>query len=176
MTGFTDDPLDDLARHLRTGAGSELRAEAEIAELETHQGRLRRRSQADVARQAAARGDQATLLLSDRTISGAVTHVGRDYVTIETETEIVDARLAAAIVRITPRRQGGLVTGKGSATWKARLAEFESTGEPLTAMTAGGRWQGMITVAATDHVIFVDEGSEMMIPYDLIDFIVRPRH
>ena len=50
---WDDDPIESLARELRQTVGAEFRAEAEIVEIETEVGRLRRRTLSDVARQAA---------------------------------------------------------------------------------------------------------------------------
>ena len=40
---WSDDPLESLARELRESVGSEFRAEAEMVEIETEIGRLRKR-------------------------------------------------------------------------------------------------------------------------------------
>lgn len=170
------DPLKDLARELRQGAGAELRAEAEITERETHQGRLRKRTLADVARQAANRGDQVTATVAHRTFIGTVIHVGNDYLSLETAGEWVEIRLDAAHLRIRPNRSGGLSTTKGSATLKARLGEYEQTGERIELIVDGGEvLTGVVRVVAVDHVMFEETHEETVAPLAMILAVVRRR-
>lgn len=171
------DPLKDLARELRQGVGAELRAEAEITEQETHQGRLRKRTLSDVARQAANRGDQVTVPVAHRTFIGTVIHVGNDYLTLETAGEWVEIRLDAAPLRIRPHRSGGLSTTKGSATFKARLGEYEQTGERIELIIDGGEvLPGTVTVVAVDHIMFEETSGETVVPLTRILAVARRRH
>jgi hypothetical protein len=176
VASFEEDPYDALARELRLGEGVEMRAEAEMAELETHRGRLRHRTLDDLARLWAARGDIATVSVGGATHTGPIVHVGSDYLTLDTPTHIVEIRLASALIRIERQRAGGLSLARGSATFAARLAEFEHTGELLTLLAGREHVKGRIAVAAVDHVVVVDtSGGEVVLPRALIDAVIRPR-
>ncbi len=180
---WQDDPIDDLARQLRESVGSEFRIEAEIVEHETETGRLRKRTLADAARDAAHRGDTVSVVLTGRTITGIATHVGRDYLTLETEAEIADVRLAGGVMTIRRAVVGGRSVGGGSVTFRARLSEFEQTGERVTVIAGsiltGGApltLDGTITIVAEDHVDFRDlDHVHHYIPTERIDLVVRPR-
>jgi hypothetical protein len=175
---WNEDPLEGLARELRQGAGAELRAEAESAELETEIGRLRHRSSSDVAREAAMRGDRVSMVIQGRTITGRVVHVGKDYLSVETPTEHADARLDRIALVLTPSRQGGVTPRGGSITFKARLSEYEQTGETVELVATGLAFsvRGTVDVVATDHVIVRDvDGTRTSLPAELIDLALRPR-
>ena len=177
MSEWREDPIEELARELRQGAGAELRAEAEITEMETHLGRLRRRSLADVAGEAMNRGDTITVISADRTITGSLEFVGSDYVIVQTASEMVDARLTLCAFSLTRRRSGGHLTRSGSKTMKARLAEYEQTGEPLQllAPSLGVNATGRISVGATDHIVLTADGVELFVPTDQIALVIRTR-
>jgi hypothetical protein len=173
-----DDPLQGLARELRQTVGAEMRAEAEITEHETEVGRRRRRTMSDVVRETAERGDRISLVTSVRTVTGTVTQVGRDYLTVATEAELVDARLAGIIAVIDPRPSGGTLAGAQSITFQARLSEYEQTREAVTVVAPriGHTVEGIIDIVARDHVIVVDrDGATTMIPTEAIDLVLRPR-
>lgn len=170
--------LTELARHLRQSVGAEMRAEAEITEAETQQGRRRRLALGDIARQAAHRGDRVTALTSQRTMTGRLVHVGRDYLSLETTAEWVDVMLAAAVLTIAPNPSGGVRPAGGSATFAARLAEYEQTGERIEVVAArlSTTIRGTIEVAATDHVVILDEeGDRVVVPTGLIELVLRDR-
>lgn len=172
------DPLESLARELRESVGSEFRAEAEMVELETEIGRLRRRALRDVAKEAANRGDIVSILTPARTVTGSITHVGRDYVSLETPTELLDARLDRVALVVTPSTSGGIDPRGGSITFKARLSEFEQTAErvEVAATTLNVTVQGRIVVVATDHVIVEDRDSaQNLLPLATVDLVFRTR-
>lgn len=176
VDGAEQDPYEELAREMRLGPGAEMRAEAEVVEQETHQGRLRHRSLGDVARHWAARGDITTITIGDASLTGRVIHVGTDYLTLETPTQLVEIRLDRAMVRVRPQPAGGVTLGRGSVTFTARLAEFEHTGESVTVVAGSHQVSGFIEVGAVDHVLVTDEnGEQTLIPHHLIDRVIRPR-
>lgn len=105
---------------------------------------------------------------------GVLTHVGVDYLSVETTSQRLDVRLESVAWSIERRPAGGIPKTKGSVTFKARLAEYEQTGEPLTLVVGKTELQGSIAVAATDHVVLITEGTETVIPLTLIDRVVRP--
>lgn len=175
---WSEDPLESLARELRESVGSEFRAEAEMVELETEIGRLRRRALHDVAREAANRGDRVSIVTVDRTVTGDISHVGRDYVSVETPTELLDARLDRVVLVFTPSTSGGVDPRGGSITFRARLSEFEQTGEPveLAATRLNVSVHGRIKVVASDHVVLEDlDGVRNVLPLDTVDLVLRTR-
>lgn len=171
------DPYDDLARELRRGAGAEMREEAEITELETRQGRLRRRRLADVAAEAMHRGDRVTVEIRDRRLVGTAVFVGDDYLTLETATEVADVRLDRAVLWVARRPAGGHASRGGSRTLRARLGEYEHTGETVTVVAPAipAETAGQISVAAVDHVLVSTTDGEVVVPLPLIELVVRPR-
>ncbi len=176
VDGPEQDPFEEVAREMRLGPGAEMRAEAEVVERETHQGRLRHRSLGDVARHWAARGDITTVTIGDASLTGRVIHVGSDYLTLETQTQLIEIRLGLAIARVRPQPAGGVALGRGSVTFTARLAEFEQTGEPVTVVAGSHQVSGFIEVGAVDHVVVTDEnGEQTFIPHHLIERVIRPR-
>lgn len=178
MVDWKDDELGELARELRQGAGAELRAEAEVLETETQQGRLRNRDLAGVAQEVARRGDTVSALMAGLTVRGEVAHVGSDYISIDTPTEHHDIRLSACALLVERSTQGGFTPRGGSVTIRARLAEFEQTGEvvEIRAPSLGVTVRGRILVAAADHVCLANlDGVEMVIPNAAIDAVVRER-
>ena len=138
MNGETDDPFDELARELRRGVGAEWRDEAEITELETRLGELRRRRLSDVAREAMHRGDEISITVGGRTLTGSPMFVGKDYLVVQTPSMTADVVLDRALVSVRRKPDGGHTTRGGSATFRARLAEYEHTGEPVTFHLTGG--------------------------------------
>ncbi|MDX1450334.1 MAG: hypothetical protein R3246_14890 [Acidimicrobiia bacterium] len=116
--------------------------------------------------------------MTGRTITGRVTHVGRDYLTVETPAEIADARLTAAVIEVRPAGTGGTEVAGGSITFRARLAEFEQTGERVT-VVAGSIPHvvtGMIRVVSEDHVTMLDlDHNRVHVPTERIDLVLRPR-
>jgi hypothetical protein len=172
------DPLESLARELRERVGAEFRAETEIVEQETEIGRLRRRTLHDVAVETANRGDVVSVLAPGRTVTGSVTHVGKDYVSIDTTTEHLDARLERVGLVVTRRSAGGFTPRAGSITFKARLSEFEQTGEivEVVASHIEATVRGRILVVAEDHVIVVDgDEARNVLPLATIDLTIRTR-
>jgi hypothetical protein len=175
---WSDDPLESLARELREKVGSEFRAEAETVETETEIGRLRRRAMRDVVREAANRGDRVSVVTAGRTVTGFVAHVGKDYLSLETPTEHLDARLDRVAIVVAPSTSGGIHPRGGSITFKARLSEYEQTGErvELAAPRLNAAVQGRIAVVATDHVIIEDlDGAQNAFPLETVDLVFRSR-
>lgn len=172
-----DDPLEDLARALRAGAGAELREEAEIAEQESQVGRLRRRTLAAVAREAVERGDAVTVFLSDRVLTGDAVYAGDDYLVVRTASEEVDVRLSGVCFRVTRRPSGGHPSRGGSATFKARLSEYEQSGEvvDLIAPDLGRTLTAAIRLVGADHVVALEpDGTETYLPIGQVTLVVRP--
>ena len=171
------DPYAELERELRRGVGAEWRDEAEIVERETELGRLRRRSLADVVTEAMHRGDRVVLGTRAGDVIGDPVFVGTDYVAVRSEFRWLDVPLERATIRIERRAGGGHTTRGGSRTFKARLAEYEHTGEPITLHLGGtADVTGRVAVAAGDHCVVTDtDEREIVVPLASIDLVSRPR-
>ena len=148
--------------------------EWEIAELETEQGRLRRRSLADLWEQAMHRGDRVRVVASFGRIVGTVDFVGRDFATVFSEETCWELPLDASVMQPLRSPQGGHTVQGGSRTWRARLAEFESTGEEVTVLACNEELTGTIAVAATDHLVLTGD-PPTIVPLALISAVRRPR-
>lgn len=178
MDEWSEDPIEELARELREGVGAELRAEAEIVEHETRIGRLRRRASVDAALEAMHRGDGISVISGDRTVTGDLVFVGNDYLSVQAENEVIDARFSLVAFSVVRRSSGGHSARAGSRTMKARLAEYEHTGETLQLVAPALEIErlGRIVVTAVDHVILRDaDDVDLYLPIDAIALVIRTR-
>lgn len=169
------EPISELSAQLRSSAGAELTEEWEATERETEQGRLRSRPLTGLWEQAMHRGDRVTASGSFGVCTGAVEYVGKDYAVVRHADVAWDIRLDTCVVTIHRSPQGGHTVTGGSRTLRARLAEYEASGERVTVHTTTGSHRGVIGVAAVDHVLLSDEG-EVAIPTATIVAISRPTH
>lgn len=178
MSDWREDPLEELGRELRHTVGREFQAEAEVTEHETSIGRLRRLGLAEVARSAMHRGDAISLITGSRTITGMAVFTGKDYLICQTATELFDAPFDRVVIKIEPRASGGHSTQGGAITFRARLAEYEQTGESVSLVCADSSLEvfGAIAVVASDHCILQEsDGSRFHIPISQIALIARRR-
>ena len=172
-----DDHLVEVARYLRQGVGQEWRAELEATEIETHQHRLRGRTLQDVATMLAHRGDLVTLQNGQRRFTGEVLGCGRDYLTLNTDSLCVDARLDRFALQVKRRAAGGRDSPGMAPTWRARLTELELTHEPvdLYAPPPFGPRSGRIRVVSVDHLWLIETtGVECYLPLEQVEMAVRP--
>ena len=167
------EPISELSAQLRSSAGAEIIEEWEATERETEQGRLRSRNLTAVWEQAMHRGDRVTASGHFGVCSGEVAYVGMDYAVVVTEDLAWDVRLSSASVVVRRSSQGGHTVAGGSRTLRARLAEYEATGETVEVHTEGGPTKGTIRVAASDHILMEDD-VEIAIPHSLIVAVSRP--
>ncbi len=175
---WDDAPLDELAAELRESVGDEFRAEAEEVERETAKGILRRRTLAAVASELMQRGDRVTVGTSGRSFTGHFVFTAGDLASLRTPSGDVEVNLAGPVFLHVAERamRGGVAPGRGSGSFRARLKEFEQTGEPLevVAPAAGQSLFGRITVVARDHVVLVDRDErEWFLPVAAVAFVVR---
>jgi hypothetical protein len=173
LVTMPSDSLNDLAALLRHGEGADMIDEWEVAELETEQGRLRRRSLADLWEQAMHRGDQVLVVAPFGRFTGAVDFVGHDFATVIGHEMCWDLQLDTCVMQPIRSPDGGHTVWGGSRTFRARLAEFESTGEEVTVLVFDKEFTGSIAVAATDHLVLTGDPPNV-IPLALISAIRRP--
>lgn len=187
MTGFStaspgggepweEKPIRDLARDLRQGIGVEWRAELEATELEIHQDRLRQRTMSDIADMVLHRGDMVTLQTQGFQVCGEVVGCGEDYVTVNTDSLSVDARLDRFVIRVSRRSCGGTAAAGNAPTWRARLTELELTQErvELLAPPLSNPLRGRIRVVSLDHVWLIEAtGIDCYLPLQQVNAVVR---
>ncbi len=170
------DQFADLGDELRRGAGAEFFAEAAEIEEETHRLRRRRRTLGDYASELVQRGDEVAFRVGERTVTGLAVFAGSDYLTVRTGLTEATVRLAAVAIAVRRRTEGGHVPVGGARTFKARLAEFEMSGEPVTlvAPTSGLDLEARIELVATDHLVAHDvDGGEWLIPVARVSLVLR---
>ena len=168
-------PMSDISAHLRSAVGSDIVDEWEMTEHETEQGRRRRRALKDVWEQAMHRGDHVTVLIPAGRFTGTVDFVGNDYATVISDGTSWDLRADRSLMTTRRANSGGHTVSGGSRTFKARLAEYESTGEHVTLIVGshGLEFGGRIVVTATDHVLLSDGGRTVVVPTGTIDAVRR---
>ncbi|MEX2655597.1 MAG: hypothetical protein WD532_11285 [Acidimicrobiia bacterium] len=167
--------MSALAAHLRSAVGSEVVDEWETTEHETEQGRRRRRALHDLWEQAMHRGDRVTVFTSTGRLTGTVDFVGNDYATVIGDGTCWDVRADRAVMTTRRSNSGGHTVSGGSRTFKARLAEYESTGEHVTLLVGSHALElsGRIVVTATDHLLLSDDGRTVAVPLGTIDAVRR---
>ncbi len=157
-----EDEIRRIGSELRWSAsGAEFVEEAEITESETETGRRRRQTMIDVVTEAMHRGDTVTARFADTVMTGRIVAVGTDYFSLETPYEVADLRTAVVALSISRQPEGGTSAKPGSVTFKARLAEYEQTGETVgLALRDGRKWDASrLHVVADDHVAIGHEGE-----------------
>lgn len=167
--------MSGISAHLRSAVGSDVVDEWAITEHETEQGRLRRRGLSEVWEQAMHRGDQVTAFTPTVHLTGTVDFVGNDYATVIGDGTCWDVRADRSVVTTRRASSGGHTVSGGSRTFKARLAEYESTGEHVTLLVGSHALEmsGRVVVAATDHVVLSDDGQTVVVPIGVIDAVRR---
>lgn len=170
-----DEPTLDISAHLRSAVGSDIVEEWEMTEHETEQGRRRRRTLKDVWEHAMHRGDHVTAFTPSGQVTGTVDFVGNDYATVIGDGTCWDLRADRSVLTTHRASSGGHTVSGGSRTFKARLAEYESTGEYVTLVLGshGLDLSGQIVVVATDHVLLSDDGRTVVAPIGAIDVVRR---
>ncbi|HZD05520.1 MAG TPA: hypothetical protein VE173_11390 [Longimicrobiales bacterium] len=155
-----DDPLDELARSLRTGVGRELQEEAAEDELLSERRRLRHQDLAQALRAAMHSGDRVTANVGGMTLSHPLMSVGTDYLTMSDGEHFIDIRLAITRFTVEPRRQGGTSGSPAAHSFTARLAEHEQDETELELVCRrGDRVAGTLVVVAADHVVVEQAGG-----------------
>lgn len=169
------DQFDELAAHLRHSGGAEFVDEWEITEAETEQGRRRRSHLNHLWMEAMHRGDSVEFIAGFGRVAGAVDYVGKDYATVVGQDFCWDVRFDRGVLAVSRARSGGHTVRGGSVTFKARLAEFESTAEPVAVLLSDQALErsGRIQVVGVDHVILRADHSSHVIPLDLVEGVRR---
>lgn len=170
---------EDLARAERAWR-DELRAEAEEYEALAAKDLARSRRLVDVAAALCHRGDVVEVTAVGAVFRGEVTDAAGDLACITTATGEVDLCLTAPLLlRVVERaRRGGRPLGRGAAGFRARLAEYEASGEQvlLGLLPAGQELAGRIDAVALDHVLLSPTGGEVVyVAAAAVAWVRRPR-
>ena len=169
--------FDDLAAELRHRVAAEFRSEAEEIEYLVRLQRRRKSALRDVATTAMHQGQEVKVRGLGAEWSGELLAVGSDYLSLRTATVFLEARLDSIAIGLTPARWGGRTGKPASATFKARLTEFELTGEQVTIRCKSPvvEVSGVIEVVATDHIEVRLETERCYLPLDGIVMAIRSR-
>jgi hypothetical protein len=169
--------FDDLAGELRRRMAAEFRSEAEEVERLVQLQRRRKAVLRDVATAAMHQGQGVTVRCLGEEWSGELLAVGSDYLSLLTATHFIEARLDSIVIGLTPARQGGRTGKPASDTFKARLTEFELTGEAVTLRCSSPILEvsGVIEVVATDHVEMRLPTERCYLPLDGVVMAIRSR-
>ncbi len=169
--------FDDLAGELRRRVAAEFRSEAEEVERLVQLQRRRKAILRDVATTAMHQGQGVTVRCFGDEWNGELLAVGSDYLSLLTATHFLEARLDSIAIGLTPARRGGRTGKPASDTFKARLTEFELTGEEVTLRSSSPiiEVSGVIEVVATDHVEMKLPAERCYLPLDGVVIAIRSR-
>ena len=163
MTGM--DPFD-----------AEFRREAAELERDAETARLRGRTLADALVDLAARGDRVRIECGSNAVVGPVVHAAGDVAIVDASEREATLHLGGPISvgLVEAAARGGSVGRGASESFRARLLEFEMSGEPVVVVTDAASHPGTIGTVAVDHVV-VDRGTgEWYLPLARIGFVTRP--
>lgn len=167
-----DREFDELASHLRQGAGAELRAEAEEVERLVHQDRLRKRNTEDAFWLHANRGDGVEVFVAGMDLAGYLCEIGSDYAVLLSHSNKYAFRFDGARVRFY-RGANPPPDRPASVTFRARLAEAEEQGAFIAVGSdAPEVVDGKIRAVAADHVLIDTSSSETYIPVERIVLLI----
>jgi hypothetical protein len=175
MTGLPEE-FDSLAEELRRRVAADFRSEAEEVERLVQLQRRRKATLRDIATAAMHQGQEVRLRGSGEEWVGELMAVGSDYLSLKTATQILEAKLDSIVIGLVPARQGGRTGKPASETFKARLAEFESTGEEVTVRSRQPVIEvtGVIEVVAADHIEMNCPAERCYLPIDGVFMVIRP--
>lgn len=158
------------------GFDEAVRAEAAEIETDVETARLRGRTLSSAVADLAARGDKVAVSCGDMSLVGRIVGVADDLAILLAGDTEASVNLAGPVVvsLMEESRTGGMLQRGGSRSFRARLLEFELSGEPVTIVGPTFVEEGAIGSVAADHVV-VDRGSgEMYVPFGLVGFVTRP--
>jgi hypothetical protein len=169
--------FDDLAAELRRRVAAEFRSEAEEVERLVQLQRRRNALLRDVVTAAMHQGQGVTVRCLGSEWSGELLAVGSDYLSLLTGSHFLEARFDSIAIGLTPARQGGRTGKPASQTFRARLTEFELTGEELTLRCSSPIVEatGVIEVVATDHIELRLPTERCFLPIDGVVMAIRSR-
>ena len=173
---WSPEDFDSLAEELRRRVAADFRGEAEEVERLVQLQRRRKAYIRDIATAAMHQGQGVRLRGFGEEWIGELMAVGSDYLSLKTATQVLDARLDSIVMGLIPARHGGRTGKPASDTFKARLAEFEATGEEVTVRSRQPiiETTGIIEVVATDHIEIRCPAERCYLPFDGVFLVIRP--
>ena len=170
-------PSDELASHLRAGAGQEWREEAAEDERLTEVQRRRNLSMGDQAAAMVNQGLRVSVEFGGHSFGGAVAASGSDYATVNGPGQVADIRLERSRWSVLP------VTGDPTDVPSAVTAESFTAilhghaGDKTTvrlALPGGDMVIGTIDVVAKDHLEMSDvDNRRLIVPLSLVLAVIR---
>lgn len=153
-----------------------IRSEAEEVEASAESLRRRGRTFADAVADLAARGDRVRAECGRTHLTGILSATAGDLAILVAHETEASLHLSGPVVisLVEESRTGGHVSRTGARSFRARLSEFEMSGEPVTVIGPFFSEHGVIGAVAADHVV-LDRGSgEMYLPIRMIGLVTRP--
>jgi len=170
------DPDPILESELRQGAGREWSEEAAEDERMTEKLRERRMELSGRMREFVARGQRVRAEAGSLSCSGTVVFAGTDYSVIDRDDDEVAVRLMSATWTLEPGGRSGHHQTGNSMSFKAHLAQLESSGEEVRIVIGDGRQtSGSVTTAAQDSIVIDHDGTEVLIPLVAVIAVARPK-
>ncbi len=164
----------NLESELRQGPGSEWNAEAAEDEQLTEALRERQSSLADVAANAAQRGQRATAEYEGKMLSGTIVAIGIDYVTLRLGEQDTETRLDSATWTFAATDAAPTEPTRTDMTFRARLEEHVADARRLRIEMGGGLGlSGVIKAVSTDHIKVEDpDGRGTYIPTEMLRAVI----
>jgi hypothetical protein len=175
MNGEGDsDPF--LESELRQGAGREWSEEAAEDERMTEKLRERRIELSARMREFVARGQRVRADANSLSFTGTVVFAGTDYSVIDRDDDEVAVMLMSATWTLEPGGRPGHHQTGTPISFKAHLAQLESSGEDVRILVGDGRQlTGSVTTLAQDSIVMDCDGAEVLIPLVAVIAVARPR-
>ena len=152
------------------------RGEASDVERDAETARLRSRSLADALADLGARGDRVRVECGTNAIVGRVLVAEHDLAIVDAAEREATVNLhgPVSIGLVEAAQRGGQAMRGGIGSFRARLLQFEMSGEPVVVVTDTASQPGTIGTVSVDHVV-VDRGSgESYVPLARIGYVTRP--
>lgn len=151
------------------------RGEASEIERDAETARLRSRSLADALVDLGARGDRVRIECGSNAVVGQVMLAEKDVAIVDAAEREATVNLLGPVTigLVEAAQQGGLPMRAGIGSFRARLLQFEMSGEPVVLVTDTASMPGAIGTVAADHVV-IDRGTgESYVPLARIGYVTR---
>ena len=170
------DPDPILESELRQGAGREWSEEAAEDERMTEKLRERRMELSGRMREFVARGQRVRAVVGSLNFSGTVVFAGTDYSVIDRDDDEVAVRLTSATWTLEPGGGGGHHQTGNPMSFKAHLAQLESSGEDVRFLFGDGRQMtGSVATVAQDSIVMYHDRTEVLDPLVAVIAVARPK-
>jgi hypothetical protein len=151
------------------------RDEAAELERDVETARLRGRTLAEALADLGARGDRVRVECGTNAVVGRVLHSEGDLTILDADEREATINLGGPVTvsLVEAAKAGGSSMRGGVGSFRARLLQFEVSGEPVVVVSDGSSMPGTIGTVAIDHVV-VDRGmGESYVPMARIGYVTR---